>query len=585
MATACVRPSEPAQAEACVLPPRVETVPLGGNWPLESTQVFLLRRRLEQLQRISGFERLVCLDACRIDPHPHQHQAALRVLRDMRGRALLADEVGLGKTIEAGLVLKELVVRGLAHRLLVLAPASLTLQWQEELSLKFDETFHVVKHPDDWTQGRLIASLELARQPRHQASALAQAFDLVIVDEAHKLKTRTTQSHRFVSRLNTRFLLLLTATPVMNDLTELYALVNLLVEGGLGTPREFEARHMDASDPRLPLQEDVLRARLASVMVRHRRGAVGVCLPPRRAAIYHLQMPPAERRLYLGLTAYIRQELAAHPGQGQLRLLLGVLQRGLTSTPAAVAATLGKLRADSTLDPASRSRLADFQAQASELLGSRKLEAVGELLESHCPGKVLIFTEFRRSQTVLAEYLAKRGLEVVLFHGSLDAAARQAAVTRFREAARVMISTESGQEGLNLQFCQTLINFDLPWNPMRVEQRIGRLHRLGQTRPVTIINLCYQETIEAAVLDLLVSKIRLFELVVGELDVILGESEGVHHIEAWLQQAWSQSSDDQDFARSVEALGEAVRRARGRYDEICRAGEALSRVAESTGVP
>ncbi len=557
------------------LPPRIDVVPVAALWPLEPGSLFHLRRQAEAFRLASGFDRLVCLDACRIDHHPHQHDAALRALRDMRGRALLADEVGLGKTIEAGLVMKELFVRGLAHRALVLAPASLTGQWREELEAKFGEPFVVVKKPEDWNEPRLIASLDLAKQPRHAAIALAQAYDLVVIDEAHKLKRRTTQAHQFVGRLNKRYMLLLTATPVQNDLSELYALVNLLAEGQLGTPRHFESTYMDGRDPRLPVNETALRERLAEVMIRHRRSTVGIKLPPRRAAIYHLTLPDDERALYDGLTDFIHDELDAHPDQLHLRLTLAVLQRGLTSSPAAVARTLGKLIASPELAPDARSRLAGFEAMASAIPVGRKVQAVGELLARFPGEQLLVYTEFRRSQEAIAAHLAALGHEVVVFHGSLDAAARAAAVEAFRGGARVMVSTESGAEGLNLQFCHMLANFDLPWNPMRVEQRIGRLHRLGQTRPVTILNLAFEDTIEGHLVELLARKIRLFELVVGELDLILGEMGEKRSFEDLVAQAWRTQRSGRGLAAAFEGIGQELDAARGRYADVRRASDAL----------
>ena len=575
-----LRPPPPVQGggegfSSLALPPRIDVVPVAGLWPVEPGALFHLRRQADAFRLASGFDRLVCLDACRIDHHPHQHDAALRALRDMRGRALLADEVGLGKTIEAGLVMKELFVRGLANRALILAPASLTGQWREELEAKFGEPFTVVKRPEDWQGPRLIASLDLAKQPRHAAIALAQAYDLVIVDEAHKLKRRTTQAHQFVGRLNKRYMLLLTATPVQNDLSELYALVNLLAEGQLGTPRHFESTFMDAGDPRLPVNELALRDRLAEVMIRHRRSTVGIKLPPRRAGIYHLEMPEDERQLYDGLTDFIHDELEAHPDQSHMRLTLGVLQRGLTSSPAAVAQTLGKLMHAPDLAPTSRSRLAGFEAMASAIPVGRKVQGVGELLARFPGEQLLVYTEFRRSQEAIAAHLQALGHEVVAFHGGLDAPARAAAVEAFRGGARVMVSTESGAEGLNLQFCHMLANFDLPWNPMRVEQRIGRLHRLGQTHPVTVLNLAFEDTIEAHLVDLLARKIRLFELVVGELDLILGELDDRRSFEDLVAQAWRTHRGGRGLAAAFEGIGRELDAARGRYADVRRAGEAL----------
>jgi SNF2 family DNA or RNA helicase len=545
---------------------------------LDPGAIYALRRQADALRVAPGMDRLVCLDACRIEHLPHQQAAALRVLGPMRGRALLADEVGLGKTIEAGLVLKELLVRGLAHRALVLAPASLTLQWQEELATKFDERFEVVREPGDWGGARLIASMDLARSGAHEADAVAQAWDIVIVDEAHRLRHRTTRLHRLVSRLNTRHILLLTATPVMNDLDELHALVNLLQEGHLGTPRAFLARYTDAGNPREPVNEGDLRDRLAGVMIRNRRETVGLKLAPRRAGVYHLAMPDAEAMLYRELTSWIREELVSRPEVGHLRLILGTLQRGLTSSPQAVAGMLSRLLAAGDVAPAHRRRLAGLAAVAAELPVGRKARAVAELLARSASDQLLVYTEFRATQASLAQHLVAEGHAVVCFHGGLDARERAEAVQAFRAGARVLISTESGAEGLNLQFCHTLVNVDLPWNPMRVEQRIGRIHRLGQQHPVTVSSLCFDGTIEAHVLDLLATKIRLFELVVGELDVILGELESRRGFEELVTDAWAKASDDAMLAEAFRELGGSVTAARSRYASGQRLGTCLDAV-------
>jgi hypothetical protein len=207
--------------------------------------VWRLRLQAEQAQLATGFDQLICLDDIYIDQYPHQLDAALTALRDMRGRALLADEVGLGKTIEAGIVMKELIVRGLVRSVLILTPASLALQWQEEMEIKFVESFEVLTrraqvdgHADS-APLRWICSLERGKRADWAEKLLAREYDLLIVDEAHKLKNRRTQVHRFVNQIRKRYVLLLTATPVHNELLELYSLVTILRPGHLGTVREF----------------------------------------------------------------------------------------------------------------------------------------------------------------------------------------------------------------------------------------------------------------------------------------------------------------------------------------------------------
>src|SRR5690606_25039061 len=176
----------------------------------------------------------------------------------------------------------------------------------------------------------------------------------------------------------------------------------------------------------------------------------------------------------------------------------------------------------------------------------------------------LIFTEYRKTLDTLVRQLNEWGISAVGFHGGLDIRQKEAAVAAFRgdsngnPGARVLVSTESGAEGRNLQFCHQLINYDLPWNPMRVEQRIGRLHRLGQAQDVTIFNLSCNETVEAHIIDLLARKIRMFELVIGELDLILGNIEGAKSFEDMLRAAWEASTGPDDLRERIEHLGDIL---------------------------
>ncbi|MCB0149352.1 MAG: SWF/SNF helicase family protein, partial [Caldilineaceae bacterium] len=220
--------------------------------------------------------------------------------------------------------------------------------------------------------------------------------------------------------------------------------------------------------------------------------------------------------------------------------------------------------------------LEKFLALAATIPQSRKLTAVHEILDRF-PGKFLIFTEYRQTQESILEALAARGIVTVSFHGGLDIRQKELAVQRFREEpdVRVLVSTESGAEGRNLQFCHQLINYDLPWNPMRVEQRIGRLHRLGQAHDVTIFNLSCNETIEAHVLDLLARKIRMFELVIGELDMILGNVDGAKSFEDLLREAWEAAGSEEDLRQRIDRLGDVLVHARRDYDRVREANELL----------
>ncbi|MGL4648254.1 MAG: DEAD/DEAH box helicase [Caldilineaceae bacterium] len=566
--------------------------------PPEPLEVYTLRLQAEALRLSRGFDQLICLDELAVEHYEHQIEAALRALRDMRGRALLADEVGLGKTIEAGIIMKELIVRGLVRTVLVLTPASLTEQWREELSVKFHEEFTVMERPAQWESvrededGRWITSLDRAKLNHHSDSLLARDYDLLVVDEAHKLKNRSTQAWQFVNRIRKRYVLMLTATPVQNDLMELYSLITILSPGQLGTVRSFRRHFLAKSDPRSPRNPATLRRLLNDVMIRNRRSKVEIVFPKRRAAVVHLTLSDLEWQLYADVTDYIRRRFRDTESTKSLRLTLVTLQRELTSSPQALASTLRKMQHDSAHGDGVRAELVRFANLADSIPTARKLIAVQEILAAY-PGKFLIFTEFRQTLESILAHLARLGIAAVGFHGGMNIHEKEAAVAAFRGSltingeegaaegetpnpgVRVLVSTESGAEGRNLQFCHQLINYDLPWNPMRVEQRIGRLHRLGQPHDVAIFNLSCAETIEAYIIELLARKIRLFELVIGELDLILGTLEGDKSFEDLLREAWQAAESESDLRARLASMGDLLAAARARYDDVRAANRNL----------
>jgi len=539
----------------------------------EPLPIYRLRLQAETLRLSRGFDELICLDEIAVEHYEHQIETALKALRDMRGRALLADEVGLGKTIEAGIIMKELILRGLVRSVLVLTPASLTEQWREELENKFHESFRVMETPGQWRAvkgeeyGRWITSIDRAKLKHQSDAILEREYDLIVIDEAHKLKNRSTLAWQFVNQVRKRYVLMLTATPVQNDLMELYSLITILAPGQLGTVRAFRRHFLEQADERQPKNTRSLRRLLNDVMIRNRRSKVDIQFPKRQAAIYHLTLSDAEWQLYADVTDYIRRRFRAVDSNKHLRLTLVTLQRELSSSPQAVASTLRKMVQDGAHSAATRAELQRFLALAESIPLGRKLLAVKEILERF-PGKFLIFTEYRQTLDKIVQQLQAWGIDAIGFHGGLNIDQKEAAVTAFKQDMRVLVSTESGAEGRNLQFCHQLINYDLPWNPMRVEQRIGRLHRLGQEKDVVIFNLSCNETIEAHVIELLARKIRMFELVIGELDLILGNLDGNKSFEDLLREAWEAASSSDDLRERLEALGDVLVQARHTYEEV-----------------
>jgi SNF2 family DNA or RNA helicase len=541
----------------------------------DSPEWFRLRLKAEQIALSPGFEQLLSLDLNNIDEYPHQINAVLTALRRMRGRALLADEVGLGKTIEAGIILKELLIRGLVRKALILVPASLTVQWQQEMETKFGEEFTIADDTDDWTKDRIIASVDLAKRPEHAKEIVAQSWDLLVVDEAHKLRNRQSQGWKFVNSIKRKYILLLTATPVHNDLSELYSLVTLLQPGLLKTYRAFRQRYVDANHPLRAHNWDELKALLSEVMIRNRRTSVSVKFPPRTAYTYQVKLSQEERRLYDAVSQFARGTDAAATDL----FTLDLLQREVCSSAAAVKATLDRLTAPDKVDPERAWPLRDLAKLAASVPVASKVEAVGRIVEK-ADDKVIVFTEFTESQRLISQGLKERGVSFVEFHGGLTAAEKNRAVEAFRNDAQVLVSTESGGEGRNLQFCNVMINYDLPWNPMLIEQRIGRIHRLGQTREVFVFNLAAADTIEAYILDLLSQKIRMFELVVGELDLILGNMETTESFEGTLRDIWFGSKTDDEARRKLDEFGSRIDDARKRFAQIKEAEVVVSKLFE-----
>ncbi|HEX8107120.1 MAG TPA: DEAD/DEAH box helicase, partial [Kofleriaceae bacterium] len=250
-----------------------------------------------------------------VERHGYQIETVHRVLRTLRGRALLSDEVGLGKTIEALMVLLEYRVRGMANRVLVLAPPALVPQWVGELAAKAGIAARTTEREGDavWRgDGVVVASLATARMQRNAAAVQAEPWDLVIVDEAHRVKRRGSSSWKLVDGLRSRFLLLLTATPIETELEELYQLVTLLKPGQFATPAAFRRRFVDPASPTSPKNREALRELLGEVMVRNTRASCGLKLPPRYVSTVVVEPDDAERALYAAAMAAVRS--AGEPG-------------------------------------------------------------------------------------------------------------------------------------------------------------------------------------------------------------------------------------------------------------------------------
>lgn len=510
-------------------------------------------------------------------PLPHQLYALNRAMSRDRIRYLLADEVGLGKTIEAGLILRELKLRGMVRRVLVVAPKGLVRQWQAEMRLHFCENFRFIE-PSEITAFRqwrdeednlwrmhdqVICSLDsvkpiekrrgwsleqLNTYNRERFEDLISAgWDLVIIDESHRLGGSTEQVARYKlgAALSEAapYLLLLSATPHQGKTDQFMRLMQLLDRDSF--PDESSINH------------ERVRPFVIRTEKRVSINAEGQPLFKPRATrllpVAWQDKHAAQQRLYESVTDYVRhgynQALAAK--QRHIGFLMILMQRLVTSSTAAIRTTLEKrltlletpqlqtnlfdepdvdewaeLDGQSQLEIAVQTSGWEREKAEVEMLlelareterqgTDAKAEALLELIyklqqEENDPQlKVLIFTEFVPTQAMLAEFLESRGFSVALLNGSMDLEARTQAQQAFARNVRVLISTDAGGEGLNLQFCHVVVNFDMPWNPMRLEQRIGRVDRIGQPHVVRAINFVLDDTVEHRVREVLEHKLEV----------------------------------------------------------------------------
>jgi hypothetical protein len=646
------------------------------------------RRRSDEQRRYAAPQR-----AAKIDANPHQVNAVVFALSRLReGGCILADEVGLGKTIEAGLVIAQLLAEG-ARRILLIAPKPLLGQWRQELFQLFDiEAVEGAARPGGFDGvGVFLIGREAAGSEKGELALMtADAFDLCVVDEAHEMfagiykrfntygeyepdspHARTAGRVRHVLLERHIPVLLLTATPIQNTLLELWGLVQYVdplgtLLGDLPTFREVfcEADHRMVTRG----QEQELRARLQSVLQRTlRREAQEFLEVPfvnRQARLFEYSMLPAEKALYDDVTSYLLEPGIVGFQGSQRQLLLLSFHRLMASSVRALGKSLNRVAArlrggvaaaggvalgDAPLateledadfadvldddaedgigadeavpsDPEqARSELRRVESfiQRAETLGSdSKFQALlkaldfvmGRATRGQGAGKLVIFTESLVTQEYLREGLLESRLvtdaDVTLFRGnnnserakaalrrwreersdqegvmpSPDIAVRLALVHEFRTRSKVFISTEAGAKGLNLQFCDTIVNYDLPWNPQRIEQRIGRCHRYGQQHDVTVINfLARDNEAQALTFEILSQKLELFGTVLDASDHVLHQSGGPGHevlatalgpdFEAQLRRVYERARTLEEVSTELRALRDKMADGRRRFEE------------------
>ncbi|WP_374718575.1 DEAD/DEAH box helicase [Parageobacillus toebii] len=494
-----------------------------------------------------------------LTPLPHQLEVARQVVENMNGKAILADEVGLGKTIEAGLILKEYMIRGLVKKVLILVPASLVSQWVKELNEKFFIPAVQQKKSYVWEQcDVVVSSIDTAKKSPHREIIYKQQYDMVIIDEAHKLKNNKTKNYEFVQNLKKKFCLLLTATPIQNRIEEIFNLVSLLKPGHLGNAEYFAKTY---GKTRSLQTNEHLKALINKVMIRNRRVDTGIEWSKRHVKTVLIEFTKEERELYEAVQALKYDGSLLFGNQFSL---ITMLREACSSREALFLTVKNMMDKYEGEVPDSFHKLME---KINAVTTNSKAEKALQLIQS-INDKVIIFTEYRATQLYLQWFLKQHGISSVPFRGGFKRGKKDWMKELFKNHAQVFIATEAGGEGINLQFCRHVINYDLPWNPMRLEQRIGRVHRLGQTSDVYIYNFAVKNTVEEHILTLLYEKIRLFERVVGQLDDILAKMNFAN-LEHYLQDALLNSRSEGEMKIKMENITAMIELA----DQLAKGGE------------
>lgn len=549
---------------------------------VDSSDLFKLRLDVEGIRDDSLINELISYDLIKKNLSydlPYQREGALRLLHDLNATALLADEVGLGKTITAGMVIKEGIVRGFLKRVVILSPPSLVDQWVAELKEKFELDFKIIEDINDWGKFPFcIASIDRVkifdrekREFRHKDAHLV-SWDLVIVDEAHKLKEKNTVRWRFVDRLQKKRFLLLTATPFQNDLLELYNLLHLLKRGHLGTIKEFRRKFLYRGNKRHPLNPLELKKKLEEVMVRRRRDETGVCYKSRIPKIVSVDLTPKEKMIYDNTVRLLKENYFHVTGrQINGRLIVFSLLPKVTSSSKSAIESLKKIVENEAYHEKTRLFAQGILDDYKELEKDSKIEKLVDLIKEirsrSDDEKILIYTRHPTTLKYIVEKLKPFNLNIIEFQGGLDREEKTRRIDSFKRGeGDILISTDTGAEGLNFQFCRNLINYDLPWNPMSVEQRIGRLDRIGQKRDMYIYSFATKGTMEEHVVDLIINKMCCVGLVIGELPIILFNlgldeetNSGRNKIEEKLMSVFIDSKGNLDiFSRGVREIAKMI---------------------------
>ena len=585
---------------------------------------FFLRIEASRIRLAYQFDPQLAVSISQVDPLPHQIEAVYHyVLSSPRIRFLIADDPGAGKTIMAGLIVKELQYRRLAQRILIIAPGHLKYQWQREMKERFQTPFTIIDRArmnatwgeNAWEdKDHCLTSIDFVKQDTVLSSLQNVRWDLVIVDEAHKMsayayqgkdqvkvdKTRRYRVGELLSR-QTNHMLFLTATPHRGDEENFRLFLDLLRPGFFARTELLKESVQSGDNPIFVrrLKEDMKRFDGTDIF------------PPRHVHSVTFRLTEAERHLYNGVTNYVRNYFDRARENRSISFALMILQRRLTSSSQAIYLSLLRrkerlqnllelpeqirrdedymrargLTEDDLAEMAEEERLEweerlenltlaenieDVVAEIEQLealiaqadkvrqqeIESKLVKLRDHVLANLGTRKLLIFTEFRDTVNYLVAKLQGWGYQVITIHGQMNMEDRLQAEHEFKTNAQIMVATEAAGEGINLQFCYWMINYDIPWNPNRLEQRMGRIHRYGQRYEVHIYNMIAQDTREGQILQRLFEKLERMKEDLGTDRVfdIIGDMIPGSRLDELLKEAIFSQRRMEEIEQTIDAV-------------------------------
>ena len=542
-----------------------------------SFQKFRLNLEALQIKNTGHIDKLIALDALqsKFVPYGFQMQTALQVINEMNANAILADEVGLGKTVEAGLIMKELVLRGEVNSILIVSPKSLLSQWKVEMDEKFGEVFSIANYPGERVDfkcgGRVICSHSLLVRKFEEFSG--RVWDLVVVDEAHAFRNVHSKGRGCLGGLRKNHLLMLTATPLCNRLTDLYSIVDLIHPGVLDSERAFVSRFAEDAKSRVvrEVEAPLLRRILRDMMCRTRREQTGIPFTKRVVESRTLEANPYEREFIDQATQYLQavsqnkfktietlmaknpnRKISGPQSHAILVFQAITLHQSFSSSPDAAIESLNGRKQRFPMEAAAADKLIEMAKKVK----SAKMDLLCNILREAPREQALIFCLRKITARKLRDLINKEFGKAEVYLGDMNQVERDAVIEAFKKGdIQYLIATDAAAEGLNLQNCALMFNYDLHWNPMKIEQRIGRLHRFKQDRDVTVFNLAIKDTVDDYVLHILYQKIELFTMTIGKMETVLAElKEGDQDIQKTIAEILLRSNSRIDIQKELEKL-------------------------------